>query len=153
MTDYPVRAVTVSAHLSLPSEDVFKFIADTRNDPLWCPNVDTAELVAGDGVEVGSRFTFHQHLDRGQKRLEFDGEVEVVALADRSIHWIVSDRFQVREIELAVESEGDGSRITQTTRARFRKPPGMAKWAYPFIAKRTFKDQFSKLEDYLSNED
>jgi len=52
-TSYPVRPVRVSAHIRVPPEELLRFIADTRNDPLWCPNVESVELVDGDTVDVG----------------------------------------------------------------------------------------------------
>ena len=123
---YQVRPVTVSAFVPASPEQVMALIADTRNDPLWCPNVDTAELVTGEPVETGSRFTFRQHLDRpGGKRVEFDAEVEVLELDEHRILWQVTDRFQERQIEVRVEPSKEGTRITQTTRASFNKPLGL----------------------------
>jgi hypothetical protein len=145
-TGYRVQPIKVSARIPAPPEELLRFIADTRNDPLWCPNVDTADLVDGDSVDVGSRFRFHQHLDRpGGKHIEFDVDVEIVQLDDRSVKWLVSDRFQDRKIEITVEPQGEGSRITQVTQASFHKSPGLAKWIYPLLARRTLKDQFRHL--------
>jgi len=141
-----VRPVKVSAHIPSPPEELLRFVADTRNDILWCPNVETADLVDGDSVDVGSLFRFHQHLDRpGGKRIQFDVDVEIVQLDDRSVKWHVTDRFQEREIEITVEPQGEESRITQVTQAAFHKSPGLAKWVYPFLARRTLKDQFRHL--------
>jgi hypothetical protein len=145
---YPARPVTIAAHIPAPADAVIAFIADTRNDPLWCPNVDSVELVEGDGG-IGSRFRFHQHLDRGDKRIEFDVDAEVVELTETMIRWQIKDRYQERDIIMTVEPDGDGSRVTQTTRANFLKNPGLAKWAYPFIAKRTFRDQFDQLQKHF----
>ena len=83
--------------------------------------------------------------DRGGKRIEFDVDVEIVQLDDRSVKWHVTDRFQDREIEITVAPQGDGSRITQVTQASFHKSPGLAKWVYPLLARRTLKDQFRHL--------
>jgi hypothetical protein len=125
---------------------VFAFVSDTRNDPLWCDNVETVELVAGEGIEVGTRFRFHQHLDRpGGQRMQFDVDVEVIELGEHSITWLATDRFQEREISLDVQPEGQGSRITQVTRAAFRRPPGLARWVYPRLARRVFTRQFRAL--------
>lgn len=147
----PVRPVTVRAVIPAPPGEVLAFVADTRNDPEWCPNVESAELVEGDGVSPGSVFRFHQHLDTpGSKRVEFDGEVTVVERTDRSIRWRVSDRFQERDITLTVEPHSDGTRITQVTRASFHRPPGLGRWLYPFLARRTFRDQFAQLAARLS---
>ena len=151
MAGYRVAPVEVSVFVPAPADLVFAFVADTRNDPRWCPNVETVEMVEGDGVAVGTRFRFHQHLDRpGGGRIQFDGEVEVIELGERSIGWSVTDRFQDRSIQLRVEPEGEGSRVTQRTAATFHRPPGAARWAYPWLARRTFKDQFSRLAAHFA---
>ena len=146
IANHPVRPIKVSAHVPVAPDRLFAFVSDTRNDPSWCPNVETVDLIEGDGVEVGARFRFHQHLDRpGGERIEFDVEVEVVEIGDRSITWRAIDKFQERMIHLSIEPDGAGSRITQITNASFQRPPGIVKWAYPFLARRTFKEQFQQL--------
>lgn len=145
-----MRPIEVSAHILAAPDEVFAFVSDTRNDPLWCDNVETVELVDGSGIEVGSRFRFHQHLDRpGAERMQFDVDVEVVDMGENSITWEANDRFQTRQIKLAVEPEGTGSRITQVTTATFRRPPGLRKWLYPLLARRIFSKQFGDLAAYF----
>lgn len=152
MTSYPVRTVRVDAFIPAAPDEVFALIADTRNDPVWCPNVDQAELVDGDGVEIGANFRFHQHLDRKGKRVEFDATVEILDLAVNSIEWRVDDRFQTRDISITVEPDNGGSRITQTTRASFSKKPGLGmRYGYPVVAKRTFRDQFQHLAAHFAS--
>jgi uncharacterized protein YndB with AHSA1/START domain len=147
---YPVRPVSVSAHIPAPPDVVFDFVTDTRNDPLWCENVETVDLIEGHQVEVGTRFRFHQHLDRpGADRMQFDVDVEVVDMGEHSITWEAKDRFQTRQISLAVQPEGDGSRVTQVTRATFHRPPGSRKWLYPLLARRIFGKQFRELAAYF----
>lgn len=144
--NHPVRPVEAAADIAAPAEVVFAFVSDTRNDPLWCDNVETVEMLAGEGIEVGARFRFHQHLDRpGGQRLQFDVDLEIVDLDERMITWRATDRFQEREITLRVEPAGQGSRVTQVTRARFRRPPGLARWVYPRLARRVFARQFRSL--------
>jgi hypothetical protein len=112
--------------------------------------VETVDLLEGSKVEVGARFRFHQHLDRpGAKRTQFDVDVEVIEMGERTISWEANDRFQRRTISLIVEPEGSGSRITQVTRATFLRPPGMAKWLYPLLARRIFTGQFRDLSAYF----
>ena len=149
MADHSLRPVKVSAHIPVLPDRLFAFVSDTRNDPSWCPNVETVDLVAGSGVEVGTRFRFHQHLDRPRaERIEFDVDLEVIAIGDRSITWRATDKFQGRVIQLSVEPDGTGSRITQVTTASFQRSPGLVKWVYPFLARRTFKEQFGQLSRY-----
>jgi hypothetical protein len=128
---------------------VFSFISDTRNDPLWCPNVSDASQTAGDGVELGARFRFHQVVEAGGRTLKSDVDVEVVELGERSIRWRVEDRFQIRDVLLGVSPDDGGSKVTQTTTAEFKRPPGIARWVYPRLARRTFKDQFQHLIEHF----
>lgn len=137
-------------HIPADPDTVFSYVADTRNDPEWCPNVTDVTQTAGDGVAVGSRFTFHQLVEARGRTLESDVEVEVTDLDERTIGWRVEDRFQTREVSLRVTPDGEGSKVTQTTAATFKRKPGIAKWVYPMLAKRTFKDQFSRLAAHFA---
>ena len=151
MPTSPVRAVTVSHHVPAPAPEVLAFISDTRNDPLWCPNVDTAELTSDGPVGIGSTFRYTQHLDRpGRGRMHFDGDVEIVGLDDRSVTWSVVDKFQERTITCVVEPKVDGSIVTQTTVAGFHRSPGLAWYLYPLFARRTLRDQLRHLSSHFA---
>lgn len=146
-----VRPVTVSTYVPADPRTVFDFVADTRNDPVWCPNVTDVTQVNGIGVGVGSSFRFHQRVEAQGRVLVSDVDVEIVELGERSIRWRVEDRFQVRDVVLEVDAEGDGSIVTQTTTATFKRKPGLlTKWGYPVLARRTFKDQFGRLAEHFS---
>ncbi len=150
MSKHPVRPVTVSEHIPAPAPDVLAFISDTRNDPMWCPNVDSAEMMSADPISVGSTFHYTQHLDQpGMGRVSFSGDVEVVALDDRSITWRVVDKFQERTITCVVEPDGDGSQVTQSTQAAFHRSPGLGRLLYPIMARRTLRDQLRHLRDHF----
>ncbi len=146
MPTHPVGPIRVSAHIPAPPDVVFAFVSDTRNDVEWCQNVETVEMVEGDTIRPGALFRFHQHLDRpGGERMQFDVDVEVIEMGEGSIKWQADDRFQRRDITLTVEADGTGSRITQETRAVFKRKPGIAKWVYPVLARRIFTRQFRDL--------
>lgn len=150
MSNHPVRPVTVSQRIEAPAADVLAFISDTRNDPIWCPNVESAELLTGEPVGANSKFRYTQHLDQpGRGRVTFDGEVEIVELDDRSVTWSVTDRFQTRRITCTVDPTSDGAIVTQTTKAAFHRPPGLARHLYPFLARRTFRDQLRHLRAHF----
>lgn len=143
---HTARPVTVSAFVHAPPDEVFGYVSDTRNDPEWCRNVTDVEQLVGDGVGVGSRFRFHQSVEMRGRQLDSDVEVEVLSIGDRVIEWAVDDRFQTRHVRLSVAPAEGGSRVTQQTTATFKRKPGIAKWFYPFLARRTFKDQFAELD-------
>ncbi len=146
-----VRPVTVSTHVPADPDTVFEFISDTRNDPIWCPNVTDVAQINGVGVGVGSSFRFHQRVEAQGRTLDSDVDVEIVELGERSIRWRVEDRFQVRDVVVKVDTDGDGSKVTQTTTAMFKRRPGLlTRWGYPVLARRTFKDQFSRLAAQFS---
>ena len=147
---YPVRPITVTADVPGDPEAVFSFVSDTRNDPLWCPNVSSVEQTSGDGVHQGAAFRFHQSVEARGRILNSDVELEIVDLGERRIVWRVEDRFQIREIRLEVSPSHSGSRVTQTTTAAFKRRPGIAKWFYPMLARKTFRDQFARLAAFLS---
>ncbi len=151
MSRYPVRTVTVSEQIAAPASQVLAFISDTRNDPLWCPNVDSAEMTSDGPIGIGSTFRYTQHLGRpGRRQVTFDGEVEILELTERSIEWRVTDRYQERIITCTVEPSDDGSQVTQTTRARFHGSPRLAKYLYPVLAKRTLRDQLDHLRAHFA---
>jgi Polyketide cyclase / dehydrase and lipid transport len=146
-----MRPITVSASVPADPDELFAFVSDTRKDPLWCSNVETVDQLEGDGPHVGARFRFHQHLDRPrQERMQFDVDVEVIEMGERTITWRANDRFQERIITLTVEPEGSGSKITQVTKATFLRPPGLARWVYPTLARRIFREQFRRLAEHFT---
>lgn len=147
---YPVRPVTVSMGISADAVTVFDYVSNTRNDPQWCPNVTDVHQVERDGVELGARFEFHQSVKAGGRNLESDVNVEIVELGAQRVRWRVEDRFQVRDVLLCVEPDGSGSRVIQTTAAAFKRKPGLARWLYPMLARRTFRNQFRLLGDQVS---
>lgn len=149
-TTHPARPVTVSARVTAEPGTLFEYVRDTRHDPEWCPNVTDVSQVEGEGVALGSKFEFQQRVEAQGRELVSDVEVEVVELGERRIRWRVEDRFQIRDVLLTVEAEGHGSKVTQTTTAAFKRRPGVAKWLYPWLARRTFRDQFQRLAERFS---
>ncbi len=137
---YRSPAVRVRAVVPGDPAAVFAFIADTRNDPKWCPNVDSAEQIEGDGVHAGARFRYVQHL--GKRPGSFEGVAEVMEIEPARIAWRVEDKFQVRDIELSARPHRRGTLLEQTTRAAFKRPPGPLRWLYPLMARRVLKEQF-----------
>lgn len=129
---------------------MFEFVSDTRNDPLWCPNVTELEQTEGSGVELGARFRFRQSVETGGRTLRSEVNVEVVELGETSIVWRVEDRFQIRQVRLAVTGDDESAVLTQTTSAAFKKKPGLGKWLYPFLARKVFKDQFARLAEHFA---
>jgi hypothetical protein len=49
-----------------------------------------------------------------------------------------------------VSAADRGSNVSQTTRAAFKRAPGITKWFYPMLAGRTFRAQFKDLAEHFS---
>lgn len=150
MTTSPLRPVSVSYQVPGQPSEVLAFVSDTRKDPIWCPNVTDVTQLEGHGVSVGSRFRFHQTVKTGGRILRSDVDVEVIGLTENSVRWRVEDRFQIRDVTLTVEPHGSGTKVIQQTLATFKKDPGLGRWLYPFLARRTFRDQFSRLAEQFA---
>lgn len=142
-----VRPVTVAATISGDPDEVFAFIADTRNDPEWNANVTEVSQVAGEGVEVGAQFAFTQTIVAGKRTLVSHVTTTVVELGERTVVWDIEDKYQTRRITMTVEPHTDGSKVTQVTEATFKRDPGWTARIYPMLAKRTFRAQFDALKD------
>jgi hypothetical protein len=70
------------------------------------------------------------------------------------VRWRVEDRFQVRDVTVTVEPDGDGTRVRQQTLATFKKDPGLiTRWLYPLLARKTFRDQFTRLAEHYASPD
>ncbi len=149
-TLHRIRPVTVHAVVPASPDAVFDYIADTRNDPEWCPNVDAVSQVAGKGVDVGARFAFDQTVEVRGRKMQSTVEVEVIHIDAHTITWRAEDRFQVREVTVIVEPHPDGSKVTQRTEPNFKRKPGlMVVLLYPVMARKTFRDQFRRLANHF----
>lgn len=148
---YTVRPIKISAPIPAPPDKTFAYVSDTRNDPEWCSNVSDVDQTSGNGVELGATFEFRQKIEVRGQELVSDVSAEVVELGERHIRWRVEDRFQIRDVLLKVDENGPGSKVTQTTTAAFRQKPGLARWLYPLLARRTFKDQFRHLGERFAH--
>jgi uncharacterized protein YndB with AHSA1/START domain len=49
--------VTATTRIACPPGRVFETLADVRNEPQWNSRVSSAELVSGEPIELGSRFS------------------------------------------------------------------------------------------------
>jgi carbon monoxide dehydrogenase subunit G len=129
-----------------PTDDVFAFVADPRNDERWCPRVHGCEQRAGQGVEVGARFESQHHpsLKRPHTRvievLEVDAPARVVTL----------QRDEVADFTITYELEaaGAGTRLLQRDDIAWKVP----RWQVPIarrIVARHMRDQLATLKEVL----
>ena len=52
---------TAAVHISRPPDEVFAFVADARNRPLWDESVDSEELTSAEPIGVGSTVRTRLH--------------------------------------------------------------------------------------------
>ena len=101
--------VEESISIGRPAEDVFAYVTDPANDPVWQSGVVESELIGGGESRVGSRIrVVRRFLGR---RMEFVGEVT---------RWEPPNRAEVKSVEgpfrfdgsYQCEPEDGGCRLT-----------------------------------------
>jgi uncharacterized protein YndB with AHSA1/START domain len=131
-----------------PVEEVFAFVADSCNDPKWCPRVRTCVQQDGDGPGLGARYeAFHTPtLQRAHSRwievVDFDPPNRIVTTQ--------TDKVAEFTISYLLQPTDHGSRLTQLDRidwkiSRFFVPVGRR------IINRHMKDQLATLKQVLEN--
>jgi uncharacterized protein YndB with AHSA1/START domain len=94
-----------------PVEEVFAFVADSRNDPKWCPRVRTCVQHGGDKPVLGARYeAFHTPtLQRAHSRwievVDFDPPSRIVTTQ--------TDNVAEFTISYLLQPTDHGSRLTQ----------------------------------------
>ena len=131
-----------------PLTDVFDFIADGMNNPLWRSSVIDIQRVAGKPLQVGA--VFKQGLKGPGGRI--DGDYEIVEF--QTNQWI---KFQVitgparPTGSYKFEAQGNSTRVTFTLDFEAQ---GLAKLMEPMIASsmRSEVAMLSNLKSYLENQ-
>jgi ribosome-associated toxin RatA of RatAB toxin-antitoxin module len=133
-------------------EDVFAYVENLENDPIWQSGVVEAEYLDPGENRVGRRgrvvFRFLG------KRLEFTGETTVYDPPKQLAVKTVDGPFDVEQVD-RVEAEGDGCRLTII----YEFPRGLGgffgKLADPLVTKLAARDgraDLEKLRDILEAE-
>jgi uncharacterized protein YndB with AHSA1/START domain len=102
-----------SIEIARSPDDVWRFIADARNDPEWCDKVDSVEQAAGDGPGPGARYrVLHRPRPR---RPPVELATEVVAFDEpHRMGLREEDEDAVFNVTYELEPTADGTRLTQT---------------------------------------
>lgn len=105
--------------INRPVEQVFSFVTRFENRPTWCQG--TLESGQTSSSDIGIGATFHEvfELFLGRKG-EADYQVIEYVPNKRLVFVSTSGPMQTKET-LTFETSGDGTRITQTTDAEFRR--------------------------------
>ncbi|HEX8648073.1 MAG TPA: SRPBCC family protein [Thermoleophilaceae bacterium] len=104
-----------------PLEEVFRFVADPRNDPSWCPRVEWCEQREGDGPAAGARYEA-MHRPSGYPRKHIR-RIEVLEYdPPHRIRWRQEDQIGVFDITYTLEPAGDGTRLLQIDEIEWKLP-------------------------------
>lgn len=100
-------SATVSIHRSPPN--VFAFVADLRNFPLWRANLATSTLVSENFTDVGARC--EEEMQIGPRRIPATCQITAFS-AGRTLSFQAISPGLVYDGRAVVEPEEDGSRFT-----------------------------------------
>lgn len=145
--------VNESVTIDRPIEEVFNFIADSENDPRWCPSVEEIEQIAGNGAGPGTRYRMH-HAPGG---MNFDAIVEIFeSNPPHSLKWIMTDSGHTLRGTYELEAVDGKTHLTQTSEITLEgwlRIPGLI--MKRFIARDVKKElgkQFANLKRILETE-
>jgi polyketide cyclase/dehydrase/lipid transport protein len=129
-------SVVVDCHI----EDVFAYVGEPANDPVWCAKVLYVEQVAGQGPGPGARWTVvHRPLRlRPPRRMayacvEWDPPSRVA--------WRADDGVDEIEIAYDLEAVWTATRLTQRDEARLGAPRALR----PLLARGIRRDMRRQL--------
>jgi uncharacterized protein YndB with AHSA1/START domain len=112
-----VRSVVIDCHI----EDVFRYVADPSNDPVWCAKVLAVEQTEGEGPGAGARCdVLHRRLAfRPARRMAYTcREYE----PPERIAWREDDGETVIHVAYELEPVWTSTRLTQRDEARLGAP-------------------------------
>lgn len=129
--------------------DVFRFVADSRNDPQWCPPVLDVKQIVGSGPEVGARYSFVAK--PGPKQTE--GVFEILELKPNEYAAYKGENGMVRfRYGYTFASEGGATMLGMVSEVA---PKGFWRLLQPVIRSATTKvtdEEFDKLKRLLEEQ-
>lgn len=110
-----------SIEIAQPQKEVFAFVSDPRNDPIWCPKVKSVTPLGGPGGGAGARFeVIHRPIpflpDRRMDYTLIDWD------APRRIVWSEDDGRDLIAVTYTLEAIEGGTRFTQRDDAQLSAP-------------------------------
>jgi hypothetical protein len=110
-----------SIEIARPREEVFDFVSDPLNDPLWCPKVESVRPAPGSTGGPGARFeVVHRPIPlRPAREMDYtltswDPPGEIV--------WREDDGHDVIVVTYSLEAIDEGTRFTQRDDAELGAP-------------------------------
>ena len=138
--------ITHEAIIQRPAPEVFAFIADCANDPLWCPPVLAAEQTGGDGPALGAQY--RQAVKPGPQKLT--NHIEIVEYdPPRRVAWEGRNESAVFHGHYELEALNGSTRVLMTSNITFQ---GWMRLLRPIIAwasRKTAAEEFENLKQLL----
>jgi uncharacterized membrane protein len=132
--------------IDLPIEQVFAYIADNENDPLWCVPVVETTRISGDEPGSGARYSFASQV--GLMKLR--GEFETTAFnPPESIEWAVESAIVKFSGRYLLRSKANGTHLEERTTF---EPKGLLKLLQAIMRpqyKTTYETQLRRLKKLL----
>lgn len=129
-----------------PLQEVFDFIADPTNDPLWCPPVLEAEQIAGDGPAQGARY--RQIVKPGPFPLTNTMELTEVR-PNHFVAWRGSNGMATFHGWYELEAVEGGTRVYMSSSLQ---PTGIARLLEPILRRagqNVAREEFENLKQLL----
>jgi hypothetical protein len=119
-----VRSIVVDRHI----DDVFRFVADPRDDPRWCPKVLSVEQIEGNGPGPGARYeVLHRPVPlRPLRRMV---HTCVAWEPPGLIAWREEDGTDALDVTYTLEAVWTATRMTQRTAGELGAPAALR----PFV--------------------
>ena len=134
--------VEESVQIARPCEDVWAFVADPANDPLWCSKVKSVELVEpGVWKVIHKPVPLRPPIELSLEHLELD--------APSRLRLREEDEASVFEVEYRLESIPTGTRFTQISTIEWKKLPGPLQRIFARGVRRDVRNQLDALERVL----
>jgi uncharacterized protein YndB with AHSA1/START domain len=144
----PATVIERSTTIDAPIESVFEFVADARNDPLWCPRVVWCEQREGERPGLGARYeafhrpTFQRRHHRWIDVVEFAPPERMVSTQE--------DEIALFTITYSLEPAASGTRLTQRDEIAWK----IQRVFVPFgrrVVRRHIGDQLESLKRLLES--
>jgi hypothetical protein len=138
-----------STHIARLPADVFDFVADPRNDPLWCPKVVSVQAPSAEAGGPGTRYAVvHRPVPlRPARRMV---HTLVSWQPPGRIVWHEDDGHDVVDVVYLLEADRAGTRFTQRSDAQLAVP----RFLHPVMRAGIGRDiakQLDRLRDHLES--
>lgn len=141
-----------SVEIDRPAEEVFDFIRDPENDPVWCPTVHESTQVDGHGPTIGA---VYEQVHKPGPAEPTELTVELLEIdAPHHLHLRSTDDLGWFDVHYHLAELPDGgTRLTQIDQTHFQ---GFAKLLQPimwFAISAGITKQFRRLQRLLETGD